>query len=251
MHPRMRTRRVEVRREAGRRRLRIVVATLVIVGTVAAGWGLTRSPLLDIDDIKVVGVDRADLRTVLALGGLVPGGAMLDVDTRTAAAAMAAEPWVASARVERRWPGTVVVRVTERIPVAAIHLGDDAVLVDRDGRVLSAMAAAEAGDGVVTITAPDDAAIPAPGQALDGLLGAAVAVVAAAADAVPDRQLSLHVDTRGLILGLGDGVDAVVGSADDVGAKLTALVTMLARVEPQRGTTIDLRVPSAPVLIRS
>lgn len=251
MHPRMRTRRVEVRREAGRRRLRLVVATAVTLGLVAGGWGLTRSPLLDVDDIRIVGADRSDPGALLDLAGLDHGRAMLDIDARTAAAAMGAAPWVDTAEVVRDWPGTVVVRVTERVPVAAVIVGDHAVLADATGRALALVPPAEVGGGVVVVSVPEDTVLPEPGTTLAGPVGEAVGVAAAAVDAVADRDLSLRIDAdRGLVLGVGNGVDAVLGDAGELPAKLTALGTMLARVELRRGSTIDLRVPSAPVLTR-
>lgn len=253
MHPRIRTRRVEVRREAGRRRLRLLVTGAVSVGLLAAGWGATRSPLLDIDGIRVVGADRSDASALLARSGLAEGLPMLDIDSRRAAAAMAHEPWVESALVERRWPGTVVVRIRERTPVAAIAVGDEAVLADRTGRVLARVPAALAGEGVIAVSAEDDTELPSAGVTLDGELHEAVTVAAATIDAVPDRRLALLIDRaggRGLVLVVDGGVEAVIGGSDDLPAKLTALATLLARVEPSRGSTIDLRVPSAPVLTR-
>ncbi|MGI9033123.1 MAG: hypothetical protein ACR2HY_05490, partial [Acidimicrobiales bacterium] len=53
--PRIRRRQLQVRRAEGRRRLRLLVATSIVVAVLGAGWGLTRSPLLDVDRVTVQG----------------------------------------------------------------------------------------------------------------------------------------------------------------------------------------------------
>ena len=57
-HPRFRERRIKVRRDEGRRRLRRLVILALVMAAVLGGLGATRSVLLDVDDVAVAGGAR-------------------------------------------------------------------------------------------------------------------------------------------------------------------------------------------------
>jgi hypothetical protein len=69
----------------------------------------------------------------------------------------------------------------------------------------------------------------------------ALAEQVAQVSAGPDGQLQLH---------FASGATAVLGTTDGLADKLSALVTMLAKVRIGK-TVIDVRVPSAPVLTQT
>ena len=140
--PRIRQRRIAVRRQEGRRRLRLLVGLVSASGLLVGGWGATRSPLLDVDGIAVVGADRTSREELVAASGIRFGQAMVDVDERGAVRAMEALPWIRSVSVERRWPDSVVIRVVERAPVAVAPAADGWALVDATGQVLALLTSA-------------------------------------------------------------------------------------------------------------
>lgn len=249
LHPRIRARRVEVRREAGRRRLRLLVGLLVTLGTVGAGWGVTRSTLLDIDRISVAGGQHTEPAAVVEAAGLRPGQPMLDLHAAALAADIESLPWVAEATITRQWPGTVAVRITERTPAGAVRLGDRWILADATGRVLSSTP----GDGhdLVKVEGPVPGELPSPGAELAGPLLDGVRVAAAVTEAALDEVRRVTVDDGGAaVLALAGGAEARLGPTHDLDTKLTALATLLAKVDLRGVSTIDLRVPSAPVLTR-
>ena len=138
--PRIRARRIAVRRSTGRRRLRIVAvaASVVAVGLVALV--VTRTPLLDVDRVEVVGAGaRPSAEDVVAAAGLDPGGQpLLDVDLDAVERRVDALPWVAAADGR---PGTGRARswsrIEERQPVAVAPAdGGGWVVLAGDGRVL-------------------------------------------------------------------------------------------------------------------
>ena len=128
--PRIRARRVEIRRAEGRRRLRFLLLALGLVALAVGAWGLTRSPLLDLDHVRVDGVTDADAAAVLDAAALETGTAMFDLDLGSAETAVGELAWVKSASVEREWPGTIRITVTKRVGVVVLADADSRWVVD-------------------------------------------------------------------------------------------------------------------------
>lgn len=107
----------------------------------ALSWGIPRAPgaLAQLDWFPVHGVrvegtrylTEEEVREVAA----VPADANLWDDVEPVAARVRAHPLVRDVRVSRRLPGTLVVRVEERQPVALVPT-PTLEPVDRDGRLL-------------------------------------------------------------------------------------------------------------------
>lgn len=250
--PRIRARRIAVQRDVGRRRLHrlgfVAGAAAVALGAV----GLALSPLLDVDRVVVVGAGRVDPGAVRRAAGIDPGDPLVTLDAAGAATRVRAVPWVATAAVERAWPGTVRIAVVEREPVAGLLRGDGrAALVDLGGRVLADVPAGEAGVLLVS------------GLAEPGPPGSTVADATGALDVARSLPASLlartgglHVEqdgTMALRLALAEGEEpALVALGDDqrLAEKLTALTTVLASVPLDDLAVIDVAVPSAPALTR-
>nr|NIR41854.1 FtsQ-type POTRA domain-containing protein [Actinomycetota bacterium]NIS36949.1 FtsQ-type POTRA domain-containing protein [Actinomycetota bacterium]NIT98463.1 FtsQ-type POTRA domain-containing protein [Actinomycetota bacterium]NIU22072.1 FtsQ-type POTRA domain-containing protein [Actinomycetota bacterium]NIU70566.1 FtsQ-type POTRA domain-containing protein [Actinomycetota bacterium] len=116
--PRIRARRIAVRRAEGRRRLRFLLAALAVVGIAVGAWALSRSPLLDLDHVRIEGVGAGRVAAVDAAAGLGRGTPLVDVDLGAVETAVEALPWVRVAEASRDWPGTVRIDVGERVPVA-------------------------------------------------------------------------------------------------------------------------------------
>jgi cell division protein FtsQ len=137
--PRLRARRVAVRRAEGRRRLRILLAVAALVVVVAGAWGISRSPLLDLDRVRVTGDGSAELSAdriaeIEAAAALELGTPLIDLDLAAVRSAVAGLPWVARVDVRRDWPGTVWFTVAEREPVAVLRTGQGGLgLIDAQG----------------------------------------------------------------------------------------------------------------------
>ncbi len=251
--PRILARRVEVRRGEARKRLHRLIALVVAIALVAIGFGVTRSPLLDVDHIRVSGNAHTPTEVVLQQLGFGRHTPMTDVDLDRARKQLAQLPWVASASVQRSWPATVAVVVRERTPVAMVPTAQAAfAIVDADGRVLEVVAAPPASlvvlDGVATAGEPGTAIAPANGGA--GAAADALHVAAALTPTITAQVGGIAVDDRGVLLELRDGGRIVLGGTADLGAKLVAVSTVLGQVDLGDVCTIDVRVPSAPSLTR-
>src|SRR5690606_28763699 len=82
--PRLRARRTAVRRDEGRRRLRRLVGLVAVCAILAGGYLITRSPLLDVDQVRVEGAHRTGAEQLLDATGLRTGEPMTDIDIGSA-----------------------------------------------------------------------------------------------------------------------------------------------------------------------
>lgn len=260
--PRMRQRWVAARRAEGRRRLRWAAALGSVAALVVAGVVLLRSPLTAIRHLRVVGARHETAARIEAVAGVQGGDQLLGVDPATAAARLERLPWIGTAVVVRDWPDAVTITVTERSPVAQVPAALDAagkgktVLVDASGRVLTSPAAPSAALPILV-------GVGAGGPAGVWLGGAQAPAALAVAAMVPPslaryvRQLSVaggtimaSVVAPGVAPG-GPGVSVNLGGPTSLGAKITALETLVDQVNLSRVTGIDLRIPDRPVLTGS
>ncbi|EHI42380.1 cell division protein FtsQ [Rhodococcus opacus PD630] len=106
-----------------------VVGVVVVVALGLVAWF---TPLLSVRETDVAGatsISEEQIRQVLA----VPQGQpLLRVDTEGAAQRVAAIPKVATARVQRVYPSTIRVTVTERVPVVFVDSPGGTHLLDAE-----------------------------------------------------------------------------------------------------------------------
>ncbi len=245
--PRIRARRISVARDAGRRRLRRVVALGAVVGLGLVGLALTWTPLLDVESFAVRGGERTPSRAVVAAADLQTGDSLVWFDTAEAARAIRALPWVDEAVVERSWSGTVTIEITERVPAAVVALADGGwLLADGDGRALAAVDPAPTDlalvDGVSVSAAP--------GDTLDEQVQASLEVAAAMPTALRPLVATIHGTGADLEVTLRSGGVVVLGGTDDAGPKLAAASAVLATVAPGCVERLDVSLPAAPALVR-
>lgn len=249
--PRIAARRQAVEAEARRRRRRRV-GLVVALGVVAAGLvGATRSPLLDVDRIEVRGAERTAVSSVVAASGIRTGRSMVGLDLGAAAGRIRDLPWVLDAVVTRRWPGTVRITVTERAPVGAVPAGEGSwALVDVTGRVLGTVGDPAGVPTLVGLGAPGE-----PGSVIGGVPDVTGrSVLAAVAEAAAALGSELEVvelsDPADIRLRLRSVPEVRLGSPEDLELKLTAVRTILARVDLDGVEVIDVRAADAPVVRR-
>lgn len=250
--PRIRERRIAVQRDEERRRLRRLAVVTAVAATLGAGWGVTRTPLLDVDHLEVVGAAHTGAGVVAQATGIDRGDPLLSAPVGSAASRVADLPWVQRVDVSRHWPNRIQVQVVERIAVAAVPTtGEGWVLLDAVGRQLAVVAAPE--PGLVRLEVPAVAA--APGDDLSGAATAPLELASTRPAALVDRLVSLRPVRGGAVEGTvrlaGDEVATVrFGRPVQAAAKWLALLTVLDDTDLAGLQTIDVRVPSAPALTR-
>jgi cell division protein FtsQ len=125
----------------------VVLYGLVLFGRTASGAavyrqaeagaiGLTAQLGLVVTDIEVTGRQTTDASTIMEALGATRGTPILAVDPSRAKEKLQALPWVRSAAIERRLPGTLFVRLIERQPLAVWQHAGKLQLIGRDGDVI-------------------------------------------------------------------------------------------------------------------
>ena len=138
IEPRLRERRIGVRRAASRRRLWWALVAAVVGIVLIAGLAVLGSSWFAVDDVNVVGNVYTDPDELAAIVDDLRGTPVLRVDTGEFEARVEEIPWVESARVTTQFPDSATIEIRERTPVASM-LGDDlrSRVLDADGRVLA------------------------------------------------------------------------------------------------------------------
>ncbi len=224
--PRVRARRIAVRRAKGRKRL-IWVAIgaailLVLVGAVA----VLASSLFDVRTIDVQGAVYTDPQQLSAIVDELQGDAILLVDTRQIESQLESIAWVESARVTTEFPHRVFIDIRERRPIATFAGSDGKFrVIDRDGRVLDVVDGVPIDYMLITGANPDVER----GQ----FAGRPFASAAQLAIALPTqiraltRSIGVDATAGDLTLLLGADIEVRLGPAADLSGKLVRLLSVV------------------------
>jgi cell division protein FtsQ len=90
-----------------------------------------------LEEVLVEGRAEARAEDLLDALNVARGDPILAIDLKASREALEKTPWVASASIERRLPGTLYVRLKERQPLALWQNNRRMVVIDRRGRVLA------------------------------------------------------------------------------------------------------------------
>lgn len=224
MDPRVRARRIAVRRAKGRKRL-IWVAVgaailLVLVGVIA----VLASSLFDVRTVTVQGVVYTNPQQLSAVVDDLRGDAILLVDTRKVEHELEKIAWVESARVTTHFPHEVLIDIRERKPIATFAGSDGKFrVIDRDGRVLDVLDGLPVDYMLVTGANPDVDQ----GQFAGRPLASAAQLTIALPAEIRSLTESIGVDaTAGnLTITFHDGLEVKLGPATDLSTKLVRLLS--------------------------
>lgn len=237
-HRRFRLRRIAVRREAGRRRLRILTYVGVPLGIVALVLVVLASPLFGVRSVSIDGAKYVAEETLRAARDEVDGKSIFSVDLGAAEAILAADPWVRDARATRDFPSTVHFEISERQPVAW-YLGADnkSRVLDVEGIVIAVLDGQPTGYMQITGVGPD---LPA-GARSDDVYTAAAQMAASLPPEIAGAVQNVGVvNGTDLVMTLRQGGLVQFGRPTDLRAKLVSLVLVLRRQNPDNLATVDL-----------
>jgi cell division protein FtsQ len=228
--------------ERRRRTLRLTaIAAMALIALGVGSYASTYSAIFGARTIRVEGQRRIEADEVQRLAGVGTGINVFHLDTTAAERQLEADPRVLSANVSTDLPSTVVISITERVPVASTDEGTgDPDLIGADGIVI---APATGNEALPTI-------LRANGTSLDpGELRSSAAAAAAMSPSLRRQVKTMVVQPDGsLELDLRSGVTASLGQPTDISQKGQALEGVLrwAGVGRRILASVDVSVPSAP-----
>lgn len=219
------------RRRRHHRRLRLAVAAALAVTALAVGgWLVANSSLVDLRTVTVEGTSRLTPAAVVRAADVQHGQSLFRLDLTAVAHRVERLPAVASAAVARRWPHRLVIRVTERTPVAVVDGTDGPVLLDRTGMAFAREPTPPPGlvhvqvDGMVSVSGA------AGGGSGNDEARAAVRVLAALPAAVRHRVDAVRAPTpESVTLQLHGGQTVIWGSPAGSDTKASVLRVLLRR----------------------
>ena len=197
----------------------LVLLTAGVVGT--AAWLVFFSPVLGVRSIDIVGnvtVPAERIEQQAAVPQLHP---LATVDLAEVEGRVMKIRQLASAKVDRVWPGTLRIEVVEREPVAAVTAGGKAALIDKTGVVIEIKDTVPPGLPELKVDRP---------AAGDPTTMAALQVIQSLPDDLAAKVRLVRASSpEGVSLQLTDGRSVVWGASDRGADKARILATLLRR----------------------
>jgi cell division protein FtsQ len=235
--PAARSRRRFVRRQWLRRWLvwRYVIGSVLLVLLAVGGvWLVFVSSVLTVQHVDVQGTGQLSRQQILDAAHVPAGAHLAELDLAAIRARVAALAPVRSVDVSRDWPDGVLVKVTERTPVAVVQIGGRYQAVDADGVLFRDYPRPPVGMPRIVSTAGTGS----------NALAEAARVIAALPGGLAARVD--HVVVRGvdqISLAMRGGATVIWGGSTQSALKAQVLATLL----PHPARTYDVSVPGQPV----
>ncbi|MER6579088.1 FtsQ-type POTRA domain-containing protein [Nonomuraea sp. NPDC001023] len=212
----------------------LVLLTAGVVGS--AAWLVFFSPVLGVRSIEIVGnltVTSERIKQQAAVPDLHP---LATVDLADVQARVLGIRQLATAKVDRVWPGTLRIEVVEREPVAVIPAGGRFAVVDKQGVVIEVKDTSPFMLPLLKVDRP---------AAGDPATMAALQVVQALPPVVAGKVRQVRAaSAEGVTLELSDGRTVLWGGADRPQEKGRILVSLLSR----KATLYDVSSPDVVTL---
>ncbi|MEO6124636.1 MAG: FtsQ-type POTRA domain-containing protein [Ilumatobacteraceae bacterium] len=224
MDPRLRARRIAVKRAVGRRRLKWFVIGGVAVIVITAVLAVLGSSLFEVTTIHPSGVSANTKASYDAAVAQIEGHPILLVDTHKIESQLEKNPWISEARVSTDFPDSASIEIVERVPIATYQGADSRWrIIDVDGVVLTVIPGQPL--EFMTISGPG-AEAEAGGSAGNAFRHAAELVEALSPAARSRTEQVVVSDTGELSLQFADTI-VVLGAPENLLDKLTWLEALL------------------------
>ena len=206
---------------------------LLLVVVVSAWWSLYQSKWFIAEGVTVSGNSRLSVEQVSAVAAVPIGNSLMSINTEAMTAQLMALPEIKVATVERGWPHTILIKVTERTPIAVAATASGFNLIDSDG--LNAGVVASPPAGLLVISAQPDS------PAMSGAISALAAIPA------EWRLIGLAAPTQdGVVATLANGAVITFGSGERASDKVEVAQALM-----EKGfSVINVSAPDAATVLK-
>jgi cell division protein FtsQ len=206
---------------------------LILVIVVFVWWSLYQSKWFIAQDVSVTGNERLTIEQISTLAEVPIGNSLMSIDTAAMASQLMTMPEIKVATVERGWPHTILIKVTERTPIAVAATVSGFNLIDSQGQNAGVVAAPPA--GLLIISAQPDS---------NAMLGA---IKTLAAIPVQWQLIGLSAATQDSIVAtLGSGAVITFGSSERAADKVEVAQALM-----EKGySVINVSAPDAATVLR-
>ena len=204
---------------------------LLVVISVVAWWSLYQSKWFVAEEVTIAGNSRLSVEQISAAAAVPIGNSLMSINPDFISEQLKALPEIKDVTVERGWPHTILITVTERTPIAVAATATGFNLIDSDGLNAGVVAAPPA--GLLVIAAQPDS--PAMTNAIQALA------------AIPAEWAitGLNAATQDSVVAtLGNGVVVTLGSGDRAADKVVVAQALI-----EKGyLVINVSAPDAPTV---
>ncbi len=206
---------------------------LLLVLVVSTWWSLYQSKWFIAQDVTVTGNSRLSVEQITASAAVPIGNSLMSINTGAMTAQLMTLPQIKVVTVERGWPRTILIKVTERTPIAVAATSNGFNLIDAEGRDAGVVAAPPA--GLLVISAQPDS---------QAMLGAIKALAAIPAEW---QLIGLAAATQDSIVAtLGSGAVITFGSGERAVDKVEVAQALM-----EKGyTVINVSAPDAATVLK-
>lgn len=229
---------------AGRIWRRRLIALGVLAALIVAGYWfwLRDSSLVAVEDVEVEGASTNAAEIQAALEPVAREMTTLNIDDQQLVEAVSAFPTVASIAADASIPHKLTITVTERLPIAVVRTGGEALGVSSDGYALPGVPVQ--GEGLPEIEA----------EVSDGRVdeagGAQAAILGGAPDELRDKVEDVTWDESrgGVVIELAGAPEARFGDGSEAEDKWRALSALLLQPGAGAASYANVEVPERGVL---
>ena len=204
---------------------------LLAILAVVAWWSLYQSKWFIAQEVTITGNSRLSVEQISATAAVPIGNSLMSINPGVISQQLQTLPEIKVATVERGWPHSILITVTERTPIAVAATATGFNLIDADGLNAGTVAAPPA--GLLIISAQPDS--PAMTNAIQALA------------AIPAEWAitGLSAPTQdSVVVTLGSGVVVTMGSGERAADKVEVAQALI-----EKGyTIINVSAPDAPTV---
>lgn len=244
-----------------------IIAAVIVIALAATAFVLSRSDLFPVTKITVSGVRHLTQQETAQLAAVSEGTTLVNVDAAGIESRLESSPWILDATIERRFPDTLNLNITEREIVAVV----DVIIDDNDNKQTWALASDgtwlmeipnrnsaegqtlapqvyEDADAALHIQSVPYGSVPEAGTICNSPnITNALAIIDGMSTELADQVKSVSAaSSDSTVLTLNNGVEIAFGDSSDIRDKERVCLELMEQY-PNKIAYINVRVVNKPI----